>query len=138
MNDPLTPEQRRRAMTSVKLKNGSLEQIVGRELRKRGLKFKKHVKSLPGTPDIVFPDSKLVIFIDGDFWHGYRLPTWEHKLNEFWKRKIQQNRQRDARNFRKLRHDGWRVIRLWQHEIKKDLQRCIARIESILHENIRP
>lgn len=132
MNDPLTPEQRRRAMTNVRLKNGSLEQTVGRELRKRGFKFKKHVKNLPGTPDIVFPDYKLAIFVDGDFWHGYRLPTWEHKLTDFWKRKIHDNRRRDSRNFRKLRRKGWKVLRLWQHEIKKDPQSCIARIELTL------
>lgn len=135
MKDPLTPEQRHRAMTNVKLKNGSLEIAIGRELRKRGLKFKKHVKHLPGTPDIVFPECKVAIFIDGDFWHGYRLPAWEHKLNDFWKEKIWANRRRDARNFRRLRNSDWKVIRLWQHDLKRDLQSCVGRIEATLNEN---
>src|SRR5713226_6266746 len=115
-SDPRTPEQRFRAMSNVKLRDGSLEVIIRSELHKRGYRFQKHVKSLPGSPDAVFPREKIAVFIDGDFWHGYRLPTWEHKLNDFWRQKIRANRQRDQKNFLKLRRMGWRVIRIWQHE----------------------
>ncbi|MFN2454863.1 MAG: hypothetical protein ABR577_11650 [Pyrinomonadaceae bacterium] len=80
MRDHLTPEQRLRAMSNVKLKDGSLEMIVRSELHKRGYRFRKHVKSLPGSPDAVFPKEQIAVFIDGDFWHGYRFPAWEHKL----------------------------------------------------------
>jgi DNA mismatch endonuclease (patch repair protein) len=128
MVDPRTPEQRFRAMSNVRLKDGSLEVVIRSELHKRGYRFRKHVKSLPGSPDAVFPREKIAVFVDGDFWHGYRLPVWEHKLNEFWKQKIRTNRERDRRNFRKLRRMGWQVIRIWQHEIKKDPPRCTERI----------
>lgn len=132
MPDHLTPEQRSRAMKRVKLKDGSLEKLVQRELRDRGLRFKRHVRTLPGRPDIVFPEQTLAVFVDGDFWHGWRLPAWERKLSRFWRDKLRNNRARDQRNFRKLRSSGWKVIRLWQHEILKDLERCADEIEAQL------
>ena len=132
MPDHLTPEQRSRAMKRVKLKDGSLEKLVQRELRARGLRFKRHVRALPGRPDIVFPEQKLAVFVDGDFWHGWRLPAWERKLSRFWRDKLRANRARDQRNFRRLRALGWKVIRLWQHEVKRDLEACMARVESAL------
>lgn len=132
MPDHLTPQQRSRAMKRVKLKNGSLEKLVQNELRARGLQFKRHVRALPGRPDIVFADQKLAVFVDGDFWHGWRLPAWEHKLSPFWRNKLRANRQRDRRNFRKLRSLGWKVVRIWQHEVKRDLEACMARVEAAL------
>jgi DNA mismatch endonuclease (patch repair protein) len=118
MPDHLTPAQRARAMKRVKLKDGSLEKLVQRELRAKGLRFRRHVRTLPGSPDIVFPKEKGAVFVDGDFWHGWRLPAWEHKLSQFWRDKLRANRARDQRNFRRLRAAGWKVIRIWQHELK--------------------
>jgi DNA mismatch endonuclease (patch repair protein) len=133
--DRLTPAQRSRAMKSVKLKNGSLEKIVQNELRILGLHFRRHNRSLPGSPDIVFPKERLAIFVDGDFWHGWRLPVWEHKLSKFWREKLQANRARDQRNFRRLRAKGWKVIRLWQHELKKkDKTQFLKRIQRALYK----
>ncbi len=128
MPDPLTPEQRSRAMKRVKLKDGSLEKLVQSELRIHGLRFRRHVRSLPGRPDIVFNSEKVAVFVDGDFWHGWRLPAWEHKLSPFWRDKLRTNRGRDRRNFRKLRSRGWKVIRLWQHQITTNLEDSIAKI----------
>ena len=137
MPDHLTREQRHRAMASVKLKDGPLEMTVRSELHRRGYRFRKHVKELPGTPDLVFPKQKVVTFIDGDFWHGYRFPLWEHKLSPFWRDKIFTNRVRDIRNFRKLRRMGWCVVRIWQHEIKQDTGSCVARIISTVERKFR-
>jgi DNA mismatch endonuclease (patch repair protein) len=128
MPDHMTPAQRSRAMKNVKLKGGPLERLIQRELRKRGLRFVRNYRSLAGTPDIVFQRNKLAVFIDGDFWHGWRLPAWEHKLSEFWKSKLRTNRKRDQRNFRRLRCAGWKVIRLWEHDILSDCGGCIRRI----------
>ena len=133
MRDKRTPEQRFSAMSNVKLKDGSLEVTIRSALHKRGYRFRKHVKTLPGSPDAVFPKEKIAVFIDGDFWHGYRLPAWEHKLTDFWKRKIRENRRRDQKNFGKLRRMGWHVIRIWQHEIKEDPEHCVERITSLLN-----
>ena len=135
MADNLTPEQRSYCMSRIKGKDTGLERKVRSELHKRGLRFRKHVKDLPGKPDIVFPKARVVVFIDGDFWHGYRFPTWEHKVSEFWKEKINKNRERDRKNFRKLQAMGWRVIRLWQHEIKQDFEGCITRIIAAVRDS---
>ena len=115
----MTPEQRSHAMKRVKLKNGSLEVIVQNELRTLGMPFMCHDKSLPGCPDIVFPNRRVAVFVDGDFWHGWRLPAWEHRLSKFWRDKLYANRARDQRNFRRLRANGWTVIRVWQHELTR-------------------
>ena len=118
MVDNLTPEQRSYCMSRIKGKDTEIEVMVRSELHKRGFRFRKHVKELPGKPDVVFTKAKVVVFIDGDFWHGYRFSTWEHKVSDFWKMKISKNRERDAKNLRKLRNMGWKVIIVWQCELK--------------------
>lgn len=133
MPDNLTPEQRSYCMSRVKGKDTSLELLVRSELHKRGMRFRKHVKELPGKPDIVFTKAKVAIFIDGDFWHGFRFPSWEHKVSDFWKTKISKNRARDRKNFRTLRAMGWQVIRLWQHDVKGNLERCVDKIAKAIN-----
>jgi DNA mismatch endonuclease (patch repair protein) len=128
----MTREQRSRAMKRVKLRNGPLEMSLRRSLTKRGLRYRCNVRSLPGSPDIVFSKEQVAIFVDGDFWHGWRLPVWEHKLTPFWREKLYSNRARDLRNFRRLRVRGWHVVRLWQHDISCDMESCITRIEAAL------
>lgn len=130
MPDNLTPEQRSFCMSRVKGKDTGLEMRVRSALHRRGLRFRKHVKDLPGKPDIVFSKARVVVFVDGDFWHGYRFPSWEDKVSDFWKKKINRNRERDAANHRKLRQMEWTVIRLWQHDVQKDFEACIDRVVS--------
>ena len=130
MPDNLTPEQRSYCMSRIKGKDTGIETSVRSELHRRGLRFRKHVKDLPGKPDIVFSKAKVVGFIDGDFWHGYRFPSWENTVSEFWKKKISKNRKRDQRNHRMLKDMGWTVIRLWQHDLKRDFEGSIERIVS--------
>ncbi len=121
-------------MSRIKGKDTSLELRVRTALHKKGLRFRKHDKRLPGKPDIVFKKNRVIVFVDGDFWHGYRFPLWEHKLSDFWKKKISQNRKRDTRNHRRLRAQGWKVIRLWQHELKNNFEACIKRIDRTLQD----
>ena len=128
MPDNLTPEQRSFCMSRIKGKDTGLEMRVRSALHRRGLRFRKHVKDLPGKPDVVFRKARVAVFVDGDFWHGYRFPTWEDKVSDFWKKKINRNRERDAANHRKLRQMEWTVIRLWQHEVEEDFDACIDRI----------
>ena len=130
MPDNLTPTQRSYCMSRIKGKDTGLELRVRSELHKRGLRFRKHLKELPGKPDVVFTKAKVAVFIDGDFWHGYRFPTWEHKVSDFWKTKISKTRERDMKNDHRLCEMGWTVIRLWQHELERD---CEASIQSIVH-----
>ncbi len=132
MPDNLTPEQRRYCMSRIKGKDTRLEIRVRSELHKRGFRFRKHLKELPGKPDIVFTKDKVAVFIDGDFWHGYEFPTWENKVSDFWKRKISKTRERDAKNHSCLREMGWTVVRLWQHDLERDFENSIKRIVSTL------
>lgn len=119
-------------MSSVKSTNNRLERRVRTALHKRGLRFRTHVRTLPGTPDIVLPRFQTAIFVDGDFWHGFNFPKWQHKLAPFWQTKILTNRRRDARNFRRLRRSNWMVIRLWQHQLEADFDRHIERVVRIV------
>lgn len=122
----MTPEQRSRCMAAIKGKDTNPELIVRKYLFSRGLRFRIQVRKLPGNPDIVLPKYKTVIFVDGCFWHGhegcryFRLP----KSNvEFWKEKIERNVARDVRNEAELKALGWRIIRVWECEIKTVAQR---------------
>jgi DNA mismatch endonuclease (patch repair protein) len=135
--DPLDKKQRSYCMSQVPAKNTSLEKIVQLELRKHGIKFRTHLKTLAGRPDIVLREPRVAIFIDGDFWHGYRFSRWSSNLPRFWQNKIAQNRIRDQKNFRKLRRLGWTVIRLWQHEIKKNPVRAFDKIFAGLERRNR-
>lgn len=126
MADVMTTEQRSRCMAAVKGKDTKPEMIVRKYLFSRGLRFRVQVRKLPGNPDIVLPKYKTVIFVDGCFWHGhedcryFRLP----KSNvEFWKAKIERNVARDVRNEVALKALGWRVVRVWECEIKTVAQR---------------
>lgn len=109
-------------MSAVKGKNTKPEMIVRKYLFSKGLRFRLHVRSLPGHPDIVLPKYKTVVFINGCFWHGHNGCKYSHlpKSNvKFWENKITANKSRDTANEIKLKQMGWRVIRVWECEIKK-------------------
>jgi DNA mismatch endonuclease (patch repair protein) len=137
MPDNLTPEQRRFCMSRVRNKDTNIEQAVRSALHRHGYRFRKHVRTLPGTPDIVFVKERVAVFVDGDFWHGYRFPQWKAALSEFWQQKIEKNRRRDRTNFAKLRRTGWKVLRLWKHQVTHDVDACIGQIESTLRSLAR-
>ena len=135
MVDNLTQEQRSYCMSRVKGKDTGLEIRVRSELHRRGLRFRKHLKFLPGKPDIVFTRARVAVFVDGDFWHGYKFRTWKHKISDFWKTKISKNIERDEENRRQLAELGWAVVRLWQHDLEQDFEDSIQRILSALRQN---
>jgi len=134
MADNLTPEQRSYMMSRVRSTDTKPELAVRRLVHARGLRFRKHCARLPGRPDLVFIAAKVAVFVDGDYWHGWRFPTWKDKLSSYWKGKIERNRRRDLCNFRKLRRKGWRVIRVWEHEVERDAKRCIDLIEVAVRQ----
>lgn len=128
MPDNLTPAQRSYCMSRIKGKDTGLELRVRSALHRRGLRFRKHAKDLPGKPDIVFRKARVAVFVDGDFWHGYRFPSWKDKVSDFWKTKISKNKERDTANHRRLRQMGWTIIRLWQHSLDRDFEGCVEQI----------
>ena len=119
--DTRTKEKRSQIMASVRSKNTRPELLVRRFLRSRGLRYRIHVTTLPGTPDIAMAKYKLVIFIHGCFWHGHkgcnrgRLP--KSKV-EYWRAKIDANRDRDAAVFKQLRNIGWRQLVVWDCQVR--------------------
>lgn len=113
-------------MSRIRSKNTKPEVLVFRELRKLKIYFQKHYKSVVGNPDIAFPRKKIAIFIDGDFWHGYRFAELKKRLpKKYWLIKIKKNIKRDKEIKLKLKKLGWKVFRIWEHEIDKDLQKVI-------------
>jgi len=126
--DFMSPETRSRVMSRIRGKDTGPERMVASAMRELGWQWEEHCTDLPGRPDFVFRDERVAVFVDGDFWHGWRFPQWRHKLSEKWEAKIEANRRRDERNHRKLRRQGWRVIRIWEHQIESDPAACIDRI----------
>lgn len=126
MADVMTPEQRSRCMAAVKGKDTKPEMIVRKYLFSRGMRFRVQVRKLPGNPDIVLPKYKTVILVNGCFWHGhedckyFRLP----KSNvEFWKEKIGRNIERDRESMQALLDLGWKIIRVWECELRNKANR---------------
>jgi DNA mismatch endonuclease, patch repair protein len=132
MPDNLTREQRSYMMSRVRSKDTQPELLVRKLVHARGLRFRKHCTDLAGCPDLVFAAARVAVFVDGDYWHGWRFSTWSHKLAAYWKNKIEGNRRRDQRNFRRLRREGWLVLRIWEHQIECDATACIDRVESMV------
>ncbi|NEW94438.1 very short patch repair endonuclease [Rhodopseudomonas sp. BR0M22] len=126
--DIMSPAKRSALMSRIRGKGTKPELLIARLLADAGLTWEEHARDLRGRPDFVLRETQVAIFVDGDFWHGWRFPKWRLKLSEKWERKIEANRLRDARNFRALRRQGWRVVRLWEHQVKKDPARCLSRI----------
>lgn len=121
MSDTKTPEQRSANMQAVRGKDTTPELLIRSTLHRLGFRFRLHRSDLPGTPDIVLPGLKSVVFVNGCFWHGHEcargaLPA---SNREFWERKITKNRERDHRTEAQLQKDGWRVLTIWQCETQK-------------------
>jgi DNA mismatch endonuclease (patch repair protein) len=134
MADIMSREKRSALMSRIRGKDTGIERTIAAALAARGLEPERHARDLPGTPDFVFRDLRLAVFVDGDFWHGWRFPAWEHKLTPRWKKKIADTRRRDRRNFARLRRAGWRTVRLWEHQIEADAEAAVAVIFSVIEE----
>ena len=121
MVDRVSKEVRSYNMSQIKGKNTKPEEIVRKYLFAQGFRYRKNDKRLPGSPDIVLPKYKTVIFVNGCFWHGHggcRYFVWPRNNADFWKEKIQRNIERDTNNYTKLQDLGWNVILVWECELK--------------------
>ena len=118
--DTVDKETRSRMMAGIRGKNTKPELLIRKALFRKGFRYKLHDKSLPGKPDLVFPKYNAVIFIHGCFWHGHdcHLFKWPSTRREFWKTKITRNQEVDARNYKALKKEGWRVLTIWECSIK--------------------
>ena len=114
---------RRYNMSMIKGKNTKPEELVRKYLFSQGFRYRKNVRTLPGSPDIVLPKYKTVIFVNGCFWHGHegcKYFVWPENNADFWREKISSNIERDKRNIDALKEQGWRVLVVWECELKKD------------------
>lgn len=136
--DNHTTEQRRKNMQAVKNKDSQIELLLRNELWRRGLRYRKNVKTVYGHPDIAFIGKKVAVFCDSEFWHGF---DWENKKDEiksrrdFWIPKIERNIQRDIEVNNRLCNDDWLVLRFWGKEIKKNTVVCVDDIVRVLEGN---
>ena len=118
-------------MSKIRGINTAPEILLRKELWKLGYRYRLNVLNLPGKPDIVFERKKLIVFIDGEFWHGYKWQEKKLKIKanrEYWIKKIERNMERDKANTDKLISMGYVVLRFWEHEIKKQRLDCINKI----------
>ena len=139
MGDMLTPEQRRKNMQHICSKNTKIEVILRKALWKRGYRYRKNYKELPGKPDIVLTKYKIAIFCDSEFFHGKDWEVLKPRLEKgsnsnFWISKISRNRERDDEVNKKLLFMGWTVVRFWGNDIKKNTDECIRVIEETIFE----
>ena len=138
--DRLTKEQRRKTMQAIKSKGSKIEKTLQNALKEKGYVFEKNYNKIKGNPDVAFLNLKIAVFCDSDFWHGY---DWENKKFEFksnrdfWWNKIEKNIERDEQVNKKLRNEGWTVLRFWGHEIKNNLDNCLIIIENSIGKNKR-
>jgi len=107
--------------------------LLSSELYPKGYRYRKHYSRLPGKPDVVFIRQKIAVFLDGDFWHGYNLKKLGKKVpKQYWLSKIEGNIQRDKKLSAQLRKSGWKVLRFWEHQIKKNPKKAINKIKGTL------
>ena len=131
--DKHTPEQRRKNMQAVKNKDTKIEIMLRKALFAKGYRYRKNSSKIFGKPDIVFVTEQIAVFCDSEFWHGFNWETRKHdfKSNKtFWISKIERNIERDKDVNRRLRDEGYIVLRFWGSQIKKELNSVVDIIEQ--------
>ena len=127
MTDVFTPEKRSWVMSRIRGTNTKIDLAMKKALSDMGVKFEMYPKMF-GNPDFIIPKEKIAIFCDGDFWHGYKYHDRKKPVKKFWRDKIEGNMARDRRISRKLRREGWSVLRFWEHDIMKNPEKYKRRI----------
>ena len=135
--DDLTPEQRRKNMQAIKSKDTTIELALRKALWHKGIRYRKNFKGLPGKPDIAITKYKIAVFCDSDYWHGY---DWENRNQriksnrEYWIPKIERNMQRDKEVTKALEDAGWKELRFWEFQIRKELDSCVEAVYKTVKE----
>jgi len=134
MADDRTSEQRSETMRRIKGRNTSCEMLLRSALHRRGMRYSLR-RTLPGKPDVIFVRARVALFVDGCFWHGCPEHCRRPASNrQYWDRKIERNIARDERVNEQLRADGWRVLRIWEHDVANSPERCAARVAKIVRK----
>jgi DNA mismatch endonuclease (patch repair protein) len=143
--DNRSPQSRSALMSRIRGKDTAPELVVRRLLHSLGYRFRLHRRDLPGTPDIVFPSMKKVVFVNGCFWHahGCKIGRAPKTRLDFWEPKLERTRQRDLSNRRRLRARGWGVLTVWQCAVRapdklaRKLETFLGRVRKNPIDNLR-
>lgn len=137
-----------RIMASVKNKNSEAEVKLRHALFARGLRYRVHYPKLIGKPDIVFARARVVVFVDGDFWHGNawklrHMSSFEEQFRfrsrpDWWEAKIRRNMGRDNVVNERLISEGWRVVRIWESDVLCNVEACATRVEEVVKAADKP
>lgn len=132
-----------KVMSAVKSKNNKAEMALRKELWKRGQRYRLYDKTLIGRPDLVFKSKKVIIFVDGDFWHGRALVEegveglkrgLRTSRSDWWLAKIGRNVKRDQVVTKQLESEGWRVLRIWESEVQENVSLAADKVEEFLNQ----
>ena len=126
MADVFSKKKRSWIMSRIRSKNTSIDRRMREMLSEAGARFEMY-PDLFGSPDFQV-GKRVLVFCDGDFWHGYRYAEKKRPAKKYWREKIEGNMRRDRKVSRKLRRDGWSVLRIWEHDIKKKPEKCMKKI----------
>lgn len=133
MTDIFTPEKRSWIMSRIRSTNTKIDLKMEQMLKENRITYEMYPKVF-GNPDFIIRRKKIAIFCDGDFWHGYLYAEKEKPPKKFWRDKIERNMKRDLRITRKLRMNGWSVLRFWEHDIEKNPQKCILSVKRKIRQ----
>ena len=132
--DILTKKQRHQCMSAIRNKNTKPEMIVRRLVHSLGYRYRLHGRGLPSKPDLIFPSRLKVIFVHGCFWHRHSCSKGRSRPStraKFWREKLEENKERDRRNLRKLRKEGWKVLVIWECQTKNS-EKLISKLKKFL------
>ncbi|GKS66573.1 very short patch repair endonuclease [Nitrosarchaeum sp.] len=130
MTDIFTPEKRSWVMSQIRGRDTKIEKKMRQILLENRIKFVQHPQMF-GNPDFVV-GKHTVLFCDGDFWHGYNYEKKKKPAKKFWKDKIERNMRRDRKVAKKLRREGYSVLRFWEHDIEKRPEMCVRKIKRFI------
>ncbi|MFA4885877.1 MAG: very short patch repair endonuclease [Desulfotomaculaceae bacterium] len=136
--DVHSKETRSYNMSRIRGKCTMPEEIVRKYLFRHGFRYRKNVRQLPGCPDIVLPKYKTLVFVNGCFWHvheGCSKFVWPSSNKDFWREKLLKNKKRDQENFTKLSEMGWKIIVVWECELRDFDSRLTQLIKDINKQN---
>ena len=131
--DRITPEQRSKTMSAIRSTNTKAEVRLAKALWNLGYRYRKNNRTVFGTPDLTFKKLKIAIFVDSEFFHGKDWGNQKDRVKtntEFWQKKIERNIQRDIEVNTYLESQNWKVLRFWSEQIEKNLEDCVATIQS--------
>lgn len=120
-------------MSRIRSKETGIERTVFSYLRRHKIYFQRHYSKALGKPDIALPAKKLAVFVNGDFWHGYKFNAWKNRIPQtYWLQKIETNIKRDKKNYRALKRQGWKILKVWGHQVIEDKEITCATIAEFL------